>query len=160
MARKCIKKMKIRLILPICNSDYLGKWYYCEDSFLKKRERLKILENAMLYKNNIDLVATSNNFFGFADNHEIRLKNLLNMLKNKKDLIIGVDFPDRKNPYGGIPSKVFYLKKYNGLYIIKKSIWEVYPCKKNKPLERFKKQNRIINIKNKSITLLSCGDIK
>ena len=65
MARKCIKKMKIRLILPICNSDYLGKWYYCEDSFLKKRERLKILENAMLYKNNIDLVATSNNFFGF-----------------------------------------------------------------------------------------------
>ena len=155
--------MRIRLILPICNNSYNNRWWQCKDAFLNRKNRLNILQKAMCFKSkNIDLVVTSNNFFGFNDKIEIRLKSLINSLKCKKDLIIGADFPKKINPFGGVSAKVFYFQQKNHLYIQKKSIWEVWykGIKKNrKTLDNFKKQLRTIKIKNKSITLLSCGDI-
>jgi len=155
--------MKIRLILPICNDSYNNRWWQCKDAFFNKKNRLNILQKAMCFKSNdIDLVVTSNNFFGFNDKNEKRLKGLINSLKCKKNLIIGVDFSKRINPFGGISAKVFYFQRKNNLYIQKKSIWEVWykGIKKNKKtLDNFKKQSRTIKVKNKSITLLSCGDI-
>jgi len=163
-SKSLLKKyyMKIRLILPICNNSY-NKWWHCKNAFLNKRNRLNILQKAMCFKSNdIDLVVTSNNFFGLNDKSEIRLKGLINSLKCKKDLIIGVDFPKRTNPFDGICAKVFYFQQKNKQYILRQSIWEVYHSsikKNNKTLDNFKKQSRTIKVKNKSITLLSCGDI-
>lgn len=151
--------MLIRLVVPICTKEYLGKEYYCRDSFLNKKNRLEILQKSMLFYKNIDLIVTSNNFFGFQTNNEIFLNNLLNTIKKKKDLIIGVDYLKKLNPIGGISSTVSYFKEYQNGYICKKKIWETYPCEKNNAKKRFSLQERVIKIKNKSICLLSCGDI-
>jgi len=155
--------MKIRLILPICKIVKNKSKKYCYESQYHK-ERFQILQKSMQYNSKeIDLIVTSNNFFEY--NHKITnlfLENKLNTLQNKKNLLIGVDFPKMKNPYNGIPAKVFYLSNKNNRYKIDKFIWEVWnpKAKKNKcTLNAFKKQNRVIEIANKSITMLSCGDI-
>jgi hypothetical protein len=145
-------------------SNNLNKWYCC-DSLNNKYKRMKILQNSMRFESdNIDLIVTSNNFFEFKkDKNFFRLKSLLNKIKLKKDLIIGVDYPNIKNPYKGISARFFYFKVINNNYMQKASIWEVYQsqgCKKNQTtLNNFTKQKRVIKIKSKSITLLSCGDI-
>jgi len=151
--------MNIRLIVPICNKMYLYNESYCYDSFLNKKHRLDILQKAMQYKQKIDLVVTSNNFFGFTTNNEIILHNLITKLILKKDLIIGVDYWNKVNPIGGISAKIYYFKKYRNSYISKKRIWETYSNDNKKAKSKFNLQDRIVKIKNKTFCLLSCGDI-
>ncbi|MEA3451196.1 MAG: hypothetical protein U9Q83_04755, partial [Bacteroidota bacterium] len=103
----------------------------------------------MIFKNNIDLIVTSNNFFYFKYNQEIVLNNLVNSIKRKKHIIIGVDYLNKYNPIGGISSQVTYYKNYVDKYFAMKKIWETYPCKANKARKRFNLQNRTIKIKNK-----------
>jgi len=154
--------MLIRLILPICSGIKGNPKKYSNNS-LNIQNRIKMLQHAMSYKgNNIELVATSNNFFKCDKISHSFILNKLNKLKNKKNLLIGIDFPKTKNPYNGIPTKVFSFYSKNNKYNIDRYIWEVWNpnVKRNKStFHAFKKQNRIITIKNKSITLLSCGDI-
>ena len=153
--------MKIRLVMPICSKLVDSKEkYYCIESANNRKYRFKILENAMIFNaKKIDLVVTSNNYFYFNINNEKVLANILQKIKNKKDIIIGVDYSKKINPIGGINSKVYYYKVFRNKYICKKTIWETYPCNKIDSDKKFKSQQRVIKIKNKVICLLSCGDI-
>lgn len=153
--------MKIRLVMPICTEllDSEEK-YYCIESANNKKYRLDILENAMIFNaKEIDLVVTSNNYFYFNTNNEKMLTNILQRIKFKKDIVIGVDYLKKINPIGGIKSKIYFFKKFRNKYICKKSIWETYPCNKLDSYKRFKSQQRVIKIKNKKFCFLSCGDI-
>jgi len=154
--------MKIRLILPICNELKINEKKYCNNS-LKIDKRLEILQNSMDYKSNdIDLVVTSNNFFEFQTINDEILLNMLNELNNKKDLLIGIDYENEKNPFNGISSRVLFFKEENNNYRLEKYIWEVWNNERLKninTLNDFNIQNRIIEIKEQKIFLLSCGDI-
>jgi len=151
--------MTIRLVLPVCKKEYRGNESYCQDSFNNKTFRLKILQKSMLIRNKIDLVVTSNNFFGFITNDEKRLDNILNKLKNKIDLVIGVDYWKKKSYIGGISARVNFYKNLNNRFFIKKRLWETYPCNGNKAKYRFNLQQRVVKIGNTKVCLLSCGDI-
>jgi hypothetical protein len=173
--------MKIKLVLPICNKklntykcnkvsknsknikNSNNNYWYCYDSYYERGDRLSLLKSIIENSTDSDLIVTSNNYFYFCyQNNDNKLLSELNKITNKKDLLIGIDYKYEVNPYGGINAKIIYFKVENNKYIKSAEVWETYKCSNSeKTLERFKKQNknRKIIVNNKSITLLSCGDI-
>lgn len=163
--------MLIRLILPMCSKVKNTNKKYCEDS-LDIKQRMETLQNSMKYESlDIDLIVTSNNFFEFPCCDKLKLNNLLNELTSKKELIIGVDYQEAINPFDGISSQILNFVPISNKYNKIKTIWEVWNKQlqednakylknaKNKILNLFRSQDRVIKTRNKKITLLSCGDM-
>lgn len=154
--------MKIRLILPIIKKISKKNKIKSFDSFIIKK-RLKLLNFAMKWNHeNIDLIVTSNNFFALKSALKLNcIKQEINQIKLKRDIVIGMGLLYAKNSFGGIKASVFYFKA-GKKYKLTNQIWEVWnktAKKNNKTFLNFIKQNRVVNLKDKTITLLSCGDI-
>lgn len=161
--------MKVKLIIP--KFQKLNESYYPNQVF---KDRLKVLEQAFL-NNDIDLVVTSHNYFCFGSDFksyssdDIKkfinncLITILNPLKNKKPIILGLDFCFNINPFIGINALVCFLEvdDSNGNYIYKTHIWECWKDQTCCSSKCFSKQNhkRFICFKDQEIGLLSCGDI-
>ena len=106
--------MKVRLLIPECRNwdkDEDGrKTYICSDSYRNIDERTEMLQCSMVFKNKMDLVVTSHNFFSFPIDNSVtqncyknsdcfrqrfiepKIIELLNKkVECKKPLIIGFD---------------------------------------------------------------------
>jgi hypothetical protein len=174
--------MKIRLIIPKCKN--FNGWY-CETSN-DIDQRIEMLNQAMKEGDNIRLIITSHNFFTFHSNSSISAREFIiekiipileEKIKSRKPLVFGFDFlrssrttkkqmSKKKvrrafNPYGGISAVVCHIEVRNNSYIYKTHVWECWQDRDKCNTECFEKQNksRIFSLGDKTIGLLSCGDI-
>ena len=106
--------MKVRLLIPECRNwdrEEDGKrTYMCSDSYRNIDERIEMLQYSMVFKNKMDFVVTSHNFFSFPIDNSVtqncyknsdcfrqrfiepKIIELLNKkVECKKPLIIGFD---------------------------------------------------------------------
>lgn len=168
--------MKIRLVIPICDSRKIINVFYCEDSFPEHISfRKSLLCKAMLHDSeDVQLIVTSNNFFTFSPNQLLSGKQFIECylipeimdIRGKKPLIIGVDlYNDRIkfNPYNGIDSLVAFLEVKDGRFVYATHIWECWGGQRRCDSSGFIEQNKNRVIRpfkdNYPICLLSCGDI-
>lgn len=165
--------LKVRLIIPECK-DWKG-WQcsLCWNYDL----RYEILEKAFRnFKG--DLVVTSHNFFCCAPNDLIDDSDFksymesvfirkwdLNLLPNKKPLVLGIDFTSpsryRYNPFEGLDAAICVLLVKNNEFVYKTHIWEVWQGKGECNQSGFlaQRKRRVFSLNGRRICLLSCGDI-
>ena len=166
--------MKIRLILPVCNSPQNG---YCNDAW-NISTRIHILNQAISYKNSDDdlspnIIITSHNFFDISNNNcnnQLDIETIIQSLEDtlsrhiviKKPLIIGFDITrgSNLNHYGGIDAVVCFLIVHQEKYKCHRYIWECWKAKNRcNVVKCFDRQNRYFNFNNFTFGLLSCGDM-
>jgi hypothetical protein len=154
--------MKIRLVIPIIKRVVSKEKFLSSDSMMINK-RLSLLSKVFKFNlADVDLVVTSNNFFVLRDSKQFHwITQQLNTFSSKSNLLLGIDVLNGTNKFGGIKASVIYYEVHQK-FKLKKQIWEVWKntAKANKnTLYNFTRQDRVVTLSNKTITLLSCGDI-